>query len=245
MHTDTQPAGTTAAAGKPPKDVRGFWRVLLAVIAPLPMLAQGLYYILWPSDSNATFPQSVQDTTDHLGLIGALQWIETPFLVGLIPATFAVAWVARRGAPRLATIGALLALVGDLAGFPLIPNGDRLAYLTAEQHLDVPAMTALSDAQENYLLGQLAGLLFIIGITVGLLLLGLALWRSKAAPAWMGWALAIGGFTHPFVSGLVPGYIAQGLGLWVAAAGFAGASYALLRMRDDEFDLPPQTRTIA
>jgi hypothetical protein len=33
--------------------------------------------------------------------------------------------------------------------------------------------------------------------------------------------------------------MAQGIGLLVAAAGFAGASAALLRMRNDEFDLPP------
>ncbi|MFG2042475.1 hypothetical protein [Dactylosporangium sp. NPDC048998] len=239
MRTDITSIEAAAKAGKPPKDVRGFWRILLAIVAPLPMLAQGLYYVLSPWDSSAAFQQTVHDTADHLSLIGALQWIETPFLVGLIPATFAVAWVARRRAPRLATAGAVLALLGDLAGFPLIPNGDRLTYLTASNNFDVTAMAALSDAEDNYLLGQLGGLLFIIGITIGLLLLGLALWRSHAAPAWMGWALAVGGFTHPFVSGIVPGYIAQGLGLWVAAVGFAGASYALLRMRNDEFDLPP------
>ncbi|MFG3685535.1 hypothetical protein [Micromonospora sp. NPDC047740] len=238
MQTETAPA-QTAPPRRQLTDVRGFWRVLLAVIAPLPMLAQGLYYLLLPWAADASFPQRVQDTTGHLNLVGSLQWIETPFLVGLIPATFAVAWVARRGAPRLATAGALLALLGDLAGFPLIPNNDRLTYLTATNSFDVDAMSALSGAEDNYLLGQLGGLLFIIGVTIGLLLLGLALWRSKAAPAWMGWALAIGGFTHPFVSGIVPGYVAQGLGLWVAAVGFAGASYALLRMRNDAFDLPP------
>ena len=67
-------------------------------------------------------------------------------------------------------------------------------------------------------------LLFILGVTVGLLLLGLAMWRSHAAPAWMGIALAVGGFTHPFM----PGHVAAGIGLLVAAVGFAGASRALL-----------------
>jgi hypothetical protein len=81
----------------------------------------------------------------------------------------------------------------------------------------------------------IAGLLFILGITIGLLLLGIALWRSRVAPAWMGMALALGGFTHPFM----PGHVAAGVGLVVAAVGFAGASRALLRMRNDDFDLPP------
>jgi hypothetical protein len=44
----------------------------------------------------------------------------------------------------------------------------------------------------------------------------------------------VGGATHPFI----PSHIGQGIGLLVAAAGFTGASITLLRMRNDEFDLP-------
>jgi hypothetical protein len=50
----------------------------------------------------------------------------------------------------------------------------------------------------------------------------------------MGVALMVGGATHPFI----PGHLGQGVGLLVAAVGFAGASIALLRMRNDAFDLP-------
>ncbi|MFJ2715556.1 hypothetical protein [Streptomyces sp. NPDC087437] len=55
-----------------------------------------------------------------------------------------------------------------------------------------------------------------------------------------GIALAVVGFTHPFM----PGHIASGVGLLVAgvgfaAAGFAGAGWALLRMSDDDFDRAP------
>jgi hypothetical protein len=48
----------------------------------------------------------------------------------------------------------------------------------------------------------------------------------------------IGGVTHPFI----PNHIGQGIGLFVAAAGFVGVSMALLRMSNDEFDLPPVAR---
>lgn len=67
-------------------------------------------------------------------------------------------------------------------------------------------------------------------------MLGLALWRSRLAPRWMALALIVGTFTHPFM----PNQVAAGAGLIVAAIGFAGASLALLRMSDDEFDLPPR-----
>jgi ABC-type uncharacterized transport system permease subunit len=66
-------------------------------------------------------------------------------------------------------------------------------------------------------------------------LLGLALWRSRVAPRWMAIALIVGGVTHPFL----PNHVIVGIGLLIAAAGFAGATVALLRMRNDEFDLPP------
>ncbi|MFC0534244.1 hypothetical protein [Phytohabitans kaempferiae] len=229
--TSTAKAPTRQA----PRDVRGFWRIVLAVIAPLPMIGMGLYYILSPVDGGTSFEQTAAAYADHLDRVEVIQYLGVPFLVLLIPATFAVAWVARRGAPRLATAGALLALTGQLAGFPLNQGGDLLAYTTVKNGFDVATMAKLQDALESQPTAALGGLLFIIGIVFGLLLLGLALWRSKAAPAWTGIALAVGGFTHPFM----PGHVASGIGLLVAALGFAGASLALLRMRNDDFDLPP------
>jgi ABC-type uncharacterized transport system permease subunit len=47
--------------------------------------------------------------------------------------------------------------------------------------------------------------------------------------------LIVGGVTHPFL----PNHVIAGIGLLIAAAGFASATVALLRMTNDEFDLPP------
>jgi hypothetical protein len=227
---------TMQAPTKTLKDVRGFWRTLLALVAPLPMLGMGIFYLLTPIDGGASFEDTVAAYAANEQLVGALRWTQLPFLVGLIPATFAVAWVARRGAPRLASAGAFLALLGDLAGFPLIQGGDNLAYAAATDGFDVATMARLQKVLEDDPVQLVASLLFIVGIVFGLLLLGIALWRSRAVPAWMGIALAFGGFTHPFM----PGHVAAGVGLLVAAVGFAGATVALLRMRNDDFDLPPQ-----
>jgi len=229
MQTETQTVTT-----KPLRDVRGFWRILLAVIAPLPMLGMGLYNIFSPVDGGSSFEDTVAAYAANEQTIGLVQWFGVPFVVLLIPATFAVAWASRRGAPLLTTFGAFVALLGFLSGLPLIQGGDKLAYLTVKHDLDVATMSNLQSLMEEEPT-QLAGLLFIIGIVFGLLLLGLALWRSGAAPKWMGIALAVGGFTHPFI----PGHVAAGVGLLVAAVGFAGASVALLRMDNDGFDLPP------
>ncbi|MEV1168861.1 hypothetical protein [Nonomuraea sp. NPDC049784] len=233
MHTETHPNGATH--DKPLRDTRGFWRLLLAMIAPLPMLAKAVYYLLSPVDGGAEFADTVTAYTADQQLASALRWFDAVFVVGLIPATIAVAWVARRGAPRLTTVGAVIALLGELTGFALLRGSDGLAYITMQQGFDVAATAKLADAIENDALQLVASLLFIVGIVIGLALLGIALWRSHVAPAWMGIGLALGAFTHPFV----PGHLAQGIGLAAAAIGFAGASLALLRMRNDQFDLPP------
>ncbi len=146
MQPDTD---TRATARKPLRDVRGFWRVLLAVVAPLPMLGMGIHYILSPVDGGESFEATVAAYAAHEQAAGAIRWFALPFLVGLIPATFAVAWVARRGAPMLTTAGALLALLGDLAGFPLIRGGDDLAYLTATRHFDVATASRIQNALEE------------------------------------------------------------------------------------------------
>lgn len=232
--TQIAAAVTPAAVAKTPRDVRGFWRVLLAIIAPLPMLAEGIYYLLVPIGGDVTFQETVAALAAHKQTLNIITWFGAVFVVGLIPATFAVAWVARRGAPRLATWGAAIALLGFMTGLPLLGGPINVAYMTVQHGLDLNSMGNLDEALHTEPLLGIASLLFIVGIVFGLGLLGIALWRSRVVPAWMGIALAVGCFTHPFI----PSNIGQGIGLLIAAVGFSGASVALLRMRNDQFDLP-------
>jgi hypothetical protein len=102
-------------------------------------------------------------------------------------------------------------------------------------HLDATAMARIADVMASDPMINIAGLLFIVNIVVGLGLLGVALWRSRAVPAWAGIALLLGGATHPFI----PTHVGQGIGLLVGALGFIAASVTLLRQSNDEFDLPP------
>ena len=220
------------------RDRRGFWRVLLAIVVLLPMPAKGIYYLLTPVAGDVTFEESVTSFEAHREILEALKWFDAVFVVTLIPATIALAWVARRGAPRLTTAGAVLALTGFLVGMPLMGGVMTPALVTVQHDLDFTSMAALDDALHHEPLLGIAALLFIVGIVFGLGLLGGALKRSRAVPAWVGLAVMIGGATHPFI----PNHIGQGIGLFVAAAGFAGVSLALLRMTNEQFDLPAAAR---
>ena len=231
--TEPAPLASAASAGQP-RDRRGFWRILLAIIVVLPMPAKGVFYLLTPVAGDVTFQESVTSFEAHRGILETLKWFDAVFVVTLIPATIAVAWVARRGAPRLTTAGAVIALTGFLVGMPLFGGVMTPALVTVQHDLDVTSMAALDDAVHHEPLLGIASLLFIVGVVLGLGLLGGALIRSRSVPTWVGLAVMVGGATHPFI----PNNIAQGIGLFVAAAGFTGVSVALLRMTNDEFDLP-------
>ena len=217
------------------RDTRSFWRLLLAFVAPIPMAVMGIVYVIRPVEGGAAFTDTVAGVEAHRQLFDVMMWLGLPFLVGLIPAVIAVAWVTRRRTPLLTTVGAVWTLLGCLSVFPLGVPDDLLAYLTVRQGLDVATIAALDAAWWMLPPVGVAALLFISGIVVGLPLLGIALWRSRVAPRWMAIALIVGGVTHPFL----PNHVIAGIGLLIASIGFAGATVALLRTPNDEFDLPP------
>jgi uncharacterized protein DUF4386 len=229
--TLTEPALRTTT------DTRTYWRVLLAVIAPLPLLAMGVSYLLSPTDGDADVATTVAGVEAHPGraLISMLTGLL--FVIFLPPATAALAWVTRRRAPRLTAVGASLTLLGLLTGFATLPAGNNIAWIAEQKDLDLQMIQTLDDALWAQPTSNVGILLFLAAITIGLPLLGIALWRSKAAPRWMAICLIVGMATHMFT----PGHVAQGIGLLVGAVGFVGVGRALLRMRNDDFDLPPVT----
>lgn len=218
----SQPVIEASAPGGRAPDIL---RRLLALVAPIPMVAMGTFYLISPFPGDAPLPEQVAVATQDPGRIHLMEWLTVPFMFLLLPAVAAVIWVSYRGAPRLTTAAAVVAGGGLLVGLTNLQGPVFPAALIVEKHIPVDPVVQLEAAIDEHPIMLLAGLSFIIGITFGLLLLGLALWRSHAAPAWAGMSLALGGFTHPFM----PGPVAAGIGLWVAALGFAGAGVALWR----------------
>jgi hypothetical protein len=233
-HTTTS-ATTTAPSTSRTHDTRGFWRALLAVVAPLPMLAKGISYLIIPVDGDASFGSTIDALSSRPGLANTLVWLDVVFCVLLVPALLAGCWLARRGAPRLATAAGLVAGGGALVGVALLGGPLPPYQSTLRDDLDPSAMSAYNDALEKDPVIGVGSAFFIIAIVIGISLIGAALWRSGQIPRVAAIAVILGGSTHPFL----PGHVAQGIGLLVGAAGFACVSLALLRLPNDAFDLPP------
>ncbi|TMQ90290.1 hypothetical protein ETD83_36085 [Actinomadura soli] len=102
------------------------------------------------------------------------------------------------------------------------------------------ARTGLAPAEVARLLDNLQGLpavavgsgLFVAGHILGVVLLGIALWRGRIIPAWAGIALIASQPLHAIFAAALPNAALDGLAWGLTAVGFAAAAPAVARGRD-------------
>src|SRR4051794_18353460 len=168
---------TARAASTSTRDDRSFYRIGLAAVTPLPMIAMGLTYVLLDMPGDGAFRDMVASVTGHQTVVQLTLWLSLAWFAFLVPAVIAVAAVTRRTSPRLTAVGVVLTVPGIALGFSG-PNDTVLAYLTHTKKLDVQQMADLDKAQWTLPQFAIGSLLFIVGIVIGLLLLGIALAKS-------------------------------------------------------------------
>ena len=151
---------------RPTADARTYWRMALAITAPVPWAAMGLVNILQPFAGDEDFGSTVQKVRDNLDLVVATTWIALPFFAFLIPSVLAVVAATRRRAPQLAAWGGTLTVVGFGLGVSGVGGGGTpLAVLTVTHGFDVETMARLDAA---FLTGpnvQVAGLFWVAALS--------------------------------------------------------------------------------
>ena len=101
----------------------------------------------------------------------------------LLPLGFlAMAWLANRRTPWLASIAAFITLLGFLP-LALYVGQDSLYYDIARLGSN-PQFAVLAQQWNTDGIMSFYGIMFGLGTVFGLTLLGLALWRSRAIPVW-------------------------------------------------------------
>lgn len=101
----------------------------------------------------------------------------------LVPAMIYAARLARHGAPKLAFFGGGIAALAWLSGLVAFAGLQVITYWGSQQSDRGPIAAVLDKASGDQVLGLLT-LLFVLGHVVGIVLLGIALWRSHVVPAW-------------------------------------------------------------
>jgi hypothetical protein len=149
----------------------------------------------------------------------------------LVPAAFAMARLARRGARKLTAVGISLAVLGSGLSGLLVTD---LYDLSVAQHDGVVGGAPISNMDGvPFAPFAIVSMAFLtsIGLMAGLTLLSLAMWRSRLAPVWPPIAI-VGGFAAAFgAHDLLR--TAIGFGALCVAIAFLGIT--VLRMSNERF----------
>jgi hypothetical protein len=199
MSTTTLSASTAADTRAPaPRPVRLAAPILMP-LAPALTLVSGLFLSLDPDTlSEAELTAAVYADPSRQGL---LVW--SGFFEALL-FPIAVIWAGRATyarAPRLTTAAMILAVPGYLCLAWLVAGSDAIVWYGATHGLDQDLVTDMAWGVHpafNAALGT-----FVIGHTLGMVLLGMAAIRSRAIPLWAGVGLAVSQPIHFVVGALV------------------------------------------
>ncbi|WP_109508117.1 DUF4386 family protein [Nocardioides speluncae] len=233
--TTTAPAAARADV----RDLRRTWRVLLACllpIGPLGVLITRAAMPYWTDQDEATMVANIADSP---GRSEVMIWAFGLTFPALVLGPLVVGYLARRGAPRLATWGAALSFLGFvMAG--AIGSTDLLTHVMAQDGYDAATVVDVTKLTMAHPFAVLGIGVFIIGHIVGMILLGIAVAKAGVVARWVGIALAVSQPFHLVSAVILPSRILDlTLGWGLTTLAFVMIARALLRMSDDEFDPRP------
>jgi hypothetical protein len=225
-------AATTApqAARAASRPRTGLDRQALAILMPIGPLAIAVLRGILPyttTDSNAAMAAKV---AAHQGAETIVIWLTFVALLTLIPGVITLGLLARRHAPRLGTIGLVLAYAAFACLFwSSVAGSDSIALGAARAGIPPGVASALITSVANIPPVGLGTGIFVLGHILSLVLLAVALWRGRVVPAWA--ALLLGGsqVLHFVFAVIVPVHALDGCAWGLTAVAFAAAAVALTR----------------
>jgi hypothetical protein len=177
------------------------------------------------ADDSATIAAKI---AEHQTAQSAVLWLTLVAAVTLVPAVIAVGLLAVRHAPRLGTWGMALAV----AGFSLlfgIATIDFTALAGAQSGAGRDATVQIMDELNTAPTLTVAVSVFVLGHIVGVILLGVALLRGRAIPAWAAWALIVSQPLHLVFAVIIPSNALDAVAWALTTVGFAAAAVTLRR----------------
>jgi hypothetical protein len=224
---------TSRTAGSVSRQHAGFDRRALAVIMPIGPLAIAIVRGILPyktTDSNATLAAQV---ASHQGTETLVVWLTFIAMLTLIPGVIAVGLMARRGAPRLGTVGLVLTFAAFMSLFwSTVAGSDNVALAAARIGVSPVLTGRLLDSMGAVPAIGLGSDLFVIGHILGLVLIGIALWRGRVLPSWAALLIAASQILHFIFAVIVPVHALDGMAWGLTAVGFAVAALTLVREPD-------------
>ena len=208
---------TTTALPVDPR-LRARAAVAVAAVGPLAVAALRGLIPYDTVDDNATI---VAKVAAHPGAETAVLWLSVLALITLPLSVLVVNGVAMRARPLLGTVAAVIAWVG-FSGLAYLVTQDQVARAGFDAGLPTDATAALMSAIDQSAVASTAAALFVTGHILGVVLLGLALWR--VIPRWAALALIVSQPFHFVVAVIVPNHALDALAWVLTAVGFTAAA---------------------
>jgi hypothetical protein len=199
-------------------------RVALALLIPIGPLAVAILRASLPYYTTDSATAVATKIAAHPGAEGAVLWLSLVAMWTLVPGTIAIGIAAARRSPRLG-IPALILAVAGFASVPAISVADHIA--VAGTNVDVTAR--LLDAVQQQPTITIAGIVFVVGHILGVVLLGIALWRAGILPGWAGALLSVSQPLHLVFAVIAPNHLLDGCAWGLTALGFAIAALNTLQ----------------
>lgn len=201
---------------------------LCLVAGPLVALIGGVVARRESSESTAAYLRAMAESPTRTQISAVLLYFGYLLIaVGI----FGIIHLLRRRVVVLGNIAGVLAVWGwvTLPGLLISDFYD----LSLAQWGNQQDAISISERAGSYVGDAIISFSVLLGL-IGLVLLGIALWRARFAPLWVPGALLAGTLMAQFgPSGAVS--FAIGTGLWLAGLGYVGLK--MLRMTDEDWDL--------
>jgi hypothetical protein len=232
--TDRRGRKDRSAEAARPRDLRGLWRTILALIVPLPGLLMAAKILISPFGIREDFAAVLAGVSGDPAREQLALWLGLAFSLTVLPAVLAVAWASRRRSPWFALAGGVVSVIGFSVGFAM-PDSSAAALVAVGQDLDATKVVVINEVVSATSVVSLASMIFLVASSAGLVLLGVAQWRARTGHRWLAALLGLSGAAHFLPTGTAPAAAA-----WLATAiGSIGASIGLLRSANADFDLAP------
>jgi hypothetical protein len=215
-------------------DVRPVSRWLAALILPIGPACVALLRYLLPyntTDDNTTITNKILADLDRSSLI---VWLAFVAILTLVPAAYFVGRLTLRRAPWLTAIALLLLVPGYLSLPWLAGSSDLFIWSAGKAGLDGATITRAVEASHPS--AEVAATLFVIGHVLGTILLGLAMWRSRIVGRWAAVAVMVSQPIHFIAAVIVSSPTLDLVGWGLQAVGFAAVGWAILQLRDEEWE---------
>jgi len=205
-------------------------RTALAVVIPVGPLAIAVVRGILPYNTTDSSTAMAAKVAAHQGAEMIVIWLTFVALLTLIPGVITLGMLARRHASRLGTAGLVLAYAAFACLFwSSVAGSDNVALGAARIGMHPGATGALLTSIANIPPVGLGTAIFVFGHIISLVLLGVALWRGHAVPAWAAILLGVSQLLHFVFAVIAPIHVLDGCAWGLTAVAFAAAAVAFTR----------------